>query len=109
MSAQATKRPPFAEPDPGWMGDPSRGASMGRASCKPEELKARKVHLQRVQGTADGAYDRGGAYWGSIYGERRFNVRPLWCAWDGEGHVLYFRAADRAEAKGQVPGAHFYR
>lgn len=105
MTDKAKK--PF-ETSSGWMGDPSRGASMGRASCKPEELKG-KVRLQRVEGTADGGYDRGGAYWGSIHGDRRYNIRPLWCAWDGEGHALFLRAADRAAAKGQIPGAQFYR
>ncbi len=43
----------------------SRGAPMGRRSrCEMAPDEVRRVHLQYVP-FIDGAYDRGGAYWGA--------------------------------------------
>lgn len=41
----------------------SRGAPMGRSNVG-EKPKDKKVYDCRVPMIADGAYDRGGAYWG---------------------------------------------
>lgn len=74
----------------GHMGDPRRGAPLGRASIIPEgaidsEIQLRRVHLDR-----DG-YDELGAYFG--IGE------PVWWAATDDGSLdTTFRAADRAAA-----------
>lgn len=67
------------------------GAPMGRQSNPFAELSGR-VHVRRVP-FVDGDYDPGGAYWGGGRG-----VLPLFCAWDDEGAVCYFRASDRVRA-----------
>lgn len=53
---------PSTPPDRGYMGDPRRGASLGRAShgTAPE---ASPIHLRRLRLDSQG-YDKGGAYWG---------------------------------------------
>ena len=51
-----------ALPPAGWMGDPSRGAAMGRPDHNGA-LQA-KLHLARVR-INQGGYDSGGAYWGT--------------------------------------------
>lgn len=93
---------------PGWMGDPRRGASLGRRdnpAADPEQTL--KFTLQRVR-LDSGGYDSGGAYWG--IGE------PLyWASAEQEGAEVsfYFRATDRDSAKAEVlsrhPGARFFR
>ena len=78
------------------------GAPMGRRQDRLEDFIG-KAHLQRVP-FVDGDYDKGGAYWGG----GPF-CDPLFCAWDDEGHVCYFRAPNREAAKSQVPILKFYR
>jgi len=93
-------------PDTGWMGDPKRGASMGRQdnpSLWPNAT--RKFTLQRVR-INSGGYDSGGAYWGI--------GQPLYWANCESGSIeFFFRARDRAAAKQELlkrhPGAKFYR
>ncbi len=65
------------------------GAPMGRESTKPENLVG-PVVVRRVP-MVDVDYDKGGAYWGC-------GREPLWCAWDKEGNVTYFRAPNLTEA-----------
>jgi len=82
------------------------GAPMGRRSNQVTELSGR-VHLRYVP-FVDGDYDRGGAYWGGgMY------TRPLFCAWDNEGCIVYLRSASRESAKknlsSQNPAIAFYR
>lgn len=80
------------------------GAPMGRYSNPVTELSGR-VHLRYVP-FVDGAYDQGGAYWGT-------GAQPLFCAWDDADHVVYLRAASREVAKAQLlsknPAITFYR
>lgn len=80
------------------------GAPMGRRSDHAQDFVGR-VHLRRVP-FVDGDYDPGGAYWGGGGG-------PLFCAWDDEGHVLYFRHDSRDAAKAELLGMNqsisFYR
>lgn len=82
------------------------GAPMGRAADSITDLIGR-VHLRYVP-FVDGDYDQGGAYWG---GGR--DTQPLFCAWDDESHVVYFRAASREGAKAKLssknPAITFYR
>jgi hypothetical protein len=69
------------------------GAPMGRKSDNPANFQGIKIRLCRVR-LYDGAYDKGGAYWGM--------GKPLYCAWgetDGECLEYYFRADDRETAK----------
>lgn len=94
-------------PESGWMGDMSRGASMGRPSTFSGNITAGngKCSLQRVR-LDSGGYDSGEAYWG--LGD------PLWWCGSDDGSVdLFFRARDRAAAKAEVriafPDARFYR
>lgn len=85
------------------------GAPMGRASTL-HPANPIKLHLAYVP-FIDGAYDQGGAYWGS--------PANLYVAWgtedgdDGEPSEFYCRASSREDAKRQVleacPEARFYR
>lgn len=76
----------------GWMGDPSRGAAMGRPSgvVRASELPPRSVYLSKVKLT-DG-YDDGGAYWGI--------GQPLYCAYSDDycEYCEYVRADSRVDA-----------
>lgn len=98
----------------GWMGDPKRGAQLGRPSTDPAtvtELKTPfRFYLQRVRLDA-GGYDSGGAYWGV--------GAPLYRFEAGEGPneltdwpAGFLRARTRADAKRQLretyPAARFY-
>lgn len=70
--------------------DCSRGAPMGRPDIEPERDPPRVV-IARVPLTVDGAYDAGGAYWGS--------GQPLWCvhnhgAFELEEEIVFFYRAD---------------
>ena len=79
-----------------------RGSPFGRANYNTCMFAPVKVHLTRVP-FVDGAYDRGGAYWGS--------PANLWCAEfqfyneleqkEHEG-MCFVRASSREEAKHQV-------
>jgi hypothetical protein len=69
------------------------GAPMGRRSDNPDLFDGIKIRLCRVH-LYDGAYDKGGAYWGM--------GKPLYCAWgenSEEQLVCYFRADNRETAK----------
>ena len=80
-------------PDPGWCGDPRRGASLGRRSDDPQGWPDNsKLYLAMVR-LDSGGYDPGGSYWG-IY-QRLYETKPV----DHEGHSYFFRAASRNEAK----------
>lgn len=80
----------------------SRGAPMGRPSDDAEDLTGH-VYLERVP-FVDGDYDEGGAYWGGGRG-----TPPLYCAWDDEGHAVYFRAKDLPSAKKMLPAGLSYK
>ena len=69
------------------------GAPMGRRESPVEDFTG-PVCLQKVP-MIDGDYDEGGAYWGG--------GTPLYCAWDDEGHAIYFRAKDSSAAKKKLP------
>lgn len=91
----------------GYMGDPKRGAAMGRPSIKPAApvVAPVRVTLQRVRLNA-GGYDQAGAYWG--------HGAPLyWAATDDGALDTTLRANSRDEAKERVraimPGARFAR
>lgn len=88
----------------GWMGDPRRGASMGRSQRTPETCASR-FYLRRIP-IDSGGYDQGGAYWGC--------GAPIYFAESEDGAAfLTMRAWDRDGAKEQVretyPAARFYR
>ncbi|MEL7519943.1 MAG: hypothetical protein AAFN48_13425 [Pseudomonadota bacterium] len=55
--------------DRGYMGDPRRGASLGRSNTSGDPDECWKFYLVRVR-LDNGGYDSGGVYWG--HGE------PLW-------------------------------
>jgi len=87
---------PTTTPDTGWMGDRSRGASMGRDEFDFEvgQIPAKSVYLSRVKIDSDG-YDPGGAYWGI--------GTPLYCAHsDGCDYCQYVRAHSREDAAVQL-------
>lgn len=93
--------PPSTTPDPGWCGDPKRGASMGRGShgSSPETV----IHYGLVH-LDEGGYDPGGSYWGI--------GKPVFEAY-AEGFYRTVRAADHDEAlaifQKMEPGAVFER
>ncbi len=90
----------FRTPDPGWCGDPGRGAGMGRPSDLAPDTT---VTLTLTKVVLHGDYDEGGAYWGG--GD---DVPGVWCAADAEaGEERYVRAWSRAEAMAQFPKANF--
>lgn len=81
-----------------------RGAQMGRRSILPEDpAKPIKLKLEFMR-LYDGAYDKGGAYWGS--------PDDLCCAYT-DGVAVYVRATTREVAKAKVresiPGAQFHK
>ena len=72
------------------------GSQMGRRNIIPADYAGEKLKLRRVP-FVDGAYDQGGAYWGT--------PANLWCAWgetETEQLEVFVRAADRDSAKLQV-------
>jgi hypothetical protein len=96
------------------MGDPARGAQLGRPTTDPADVAAAaspfRFYLQRVRLDA-GGYDSGGAYWGV--------GAPLYRFEAGEGAddltewpAGFLRARTRADAKRQLrdtyAGARFY-
>ena len=69
------------------------GAPMGRY-CDPIDSHARLVRVHRVKMSSCGAYDEGGAYWGS--GTALYRA-----VWEHESGVIcesFVRASNRAEA-----------
>lgn len=97
---------PKLAPDEGWMGDPKRGASLGRRNRLEYPLEApAKFYLRRVR-INSGGYDEGGSYWGVGL--------PLYFARDDDREIdMFLRAVSRDDAKWQVrlkyPAAAFYR
>lgn len=95
---------PTLPESPGWMGDPKRGAALGRPGWSMRDAPKGKLYLRELH-LNGGGYDSGGAYWG--LGQR------LYWASDGAAFDLYVRAADRDDAKAAVryeyPPAEFYR
>ena len=104
----------------GWMGDPARGAQLGRHTTDPASVAERdgtpaapspfRFYLQRVRLDV-GGYDGGGAYWGVGAPLYRFE------AGEGEDDLRdwpsgFLRARTRADAKRQLrdtyPAARFY-
>jgi hypothetical protein len=89
----------------GWMGDPRRGAAMGRPSIKPEVPPIGKFTLQQIR-LDSGGYDICGAYWGH-------HQRLYWCTSECGTYDSTLRAVDRNDAKRQFretyPNARFYR
>lgn len=87
------------EPDRGYIGDPRRGASLGRADVRGDPDTAARFHLRRVRLNA-GGYDSGGVYWG--HGGALFHYESA----DGtaSGFVRIWRADVRAafERRGGV-------
>ena len=81
----------------GFMGDPSRGAAMGRSSGRIDaaDLPYRSVYLSRVK-LDSGGYDDGGAYWGI--------GQPLYCAYSDDycEYCEYVRASSRSDAVNQL-------
>ena len=94
----ASGKKPFQVEVPG-----KYGAPMGRRSDPLASFEGAEVHLERVP-MFDGDYDEGGAYWGG-------GGKPLFCAWDDDGNVAYFRAKDLEHARAKIleeaPGAEF--
>lgn len=93
-------------PDPGWCGNPSRGASMGRGSHSPADPETpRKFYLVRVP-INSGGYDSGGSYWGTGTPLYRYESA------DGEADG-YLRGITREAAKAAIredyPSAEFFR
>ena len=92
----------------GWMGDPKRGASHGRADrahnpLRDPSLDPKRLYLRRLY-LDSGGYDEGGAYWG--------HSQPLYWATDGAGVDVFRRAPNRVTAKRllleKFPTARFY-
>lgn len=66
------------------------GAPMGRRDTPPEDpSRPVRLRLSRIRWT-DGAYDQGGAYWGS--GD------PIFCGYNRAGVRLYVRARNEVDA-----------
>lgn len=93
-----TLNPVTLESDAYYMGDPSRGAAMGRPRgvLKAHEMPQRSIYLNKVKLDRQG-YDSGGAYWGT--------PNDLYCAYGDteEGdYCEYVRASSRAEAASKL-------
>ena len=84
----------YQREDPGWCGDRSRGASMGRLHDLDYEAGDR-LTIRRVP-LDEGGYDPGGSYWGT--------GTPLFCV-SKDGFVTYLRAPGFEDAKAKFPGA----
>lgn len=107
---------PQLPPDRGWMGDPKRGAALGRVSSTPP-LQAPRFYLSELRLDA-GGYDAGGTYWGvgriEITSLSWRRVHRMYRAVTADGAAeMFFRADDREQARAKVleryPGARFYR
>ena len=83
------------------------GAQMGRRDMVEDDQTDAKVHLFRCRMTDYGAYDVGGAYWGS-------GNNPLYAAIARDGGFMAFRrGTSREDVKQQLldkyPNIRFYR
>lgn len=82
------------------------GSMMGRRSQLPDDTEAPvKLRMEKMR-WYDGAYDKGGAYWGA--------GTPVYCAYtDDWSAVVFVRGKDRDQAKqrvrDQLSHASFYR
>lgn len=82
--------------DPGWMGDPRRGASIGRPGNPGAGDPGAPVRLYLARVPLDwGGYDSGGAYWGDGVPLYRYESA-------GRERFGFLRAPDRAAAKLQL-------
>jgi len=94
----------YSDNDPkGWMGDPSRGAALGRLTIKGELGDGETLNVVRKQ--LDGDYDENGTYFGGGPG-----TQPLFWVSSEDGGIDYMiRAKDIGDARAQVgkqyPGA----
>lgn len=111
MNTSKTSKPSYKTNDPlGWCGNPSRGAAMGRSTCRGDVLHDGKLTLRKVS-LNSGGYDSNGTYFG--HGEPLF-----WYASDDsiEPDAIIdgmIRAKDRNAAKALIlqkyPDVKFYR
>ena len=89
----------------GWMGDPKRGAAMGRADKQAPALLEHKFNLRRIR-LNNGGYDSGGAYWGH-------HLLLYWACNQDHTAEMSFRAYNRKDAKAKIreeyPRARFFR
>lgn len=91
----------------------ARGADMGRPNVHAVDRTASiKFHVEYMP-FFDGAYDRGGAYWGSPANLwRAVSTEEVWCVsnWDGTSFKhrveLYFRANSRDVVKHRITTPH---
>lgn len=85
--------PSYGTNDPrGWMGDPKRGAALGRPDRVGDAGYSGVIHLRRVRIDADG-YDGLGTYWG-------LGDRPLWWFACANNYIdRTVRARTREEAR----------
>lgn len=98
----------------GWMGNPSRGAAIGRLNQLPDDRAAApKLHLAKMEMEApDYCYDKGGTYWGGWSWETG-RMYVAWGEWADQEIMINVRARDHEEAREKVkallPNAKFYR
>lgn len=99
-AVSAARKPAHQTPDPGWCGDRSRGAGLGRPSDLDLDT-TKTLTLRQVRLLGD--YDEGGAYWGG--GK---DSQGLWVATEPEsGEECYVRANSREQAMRKFPRAFF--
>lgn len=102
--------PDYKIHDPkGWMGDPKRGAALGRGAWHADDKYAPvKLYLRRVL-LVYGDYDSNGTYFGGGPDTKRL----YWCANEDQTIDFMLRGVDREDAKAQVkakyPNARFFR
>ena len=73
---------------------PSRyGAQMGRPEIHTDSIKKARCFRVRM---VDNDYDDGGVYWGG------YPAKPLYCATNGDGLMMFDRATSRTEAKQEM-------
>lgn len=102
--------PSYKYNDPrGWGGDPSRGASLGRASIQRKDNGYDGFAvLRKVRMSADKDYDLLGTYWGHMEG-----LHVWWCATKDYEIDFCVRATSRKSAEDEVrkhyPNIRFYK
>jgi len=89
------------------------GAPMGRGSWTQHRDKPIKFHIARVRGYDGGDYDKGGAYWGNLYGHPLYQAFGYAQCEDEPAQRIFVRAETRDKAKAEIlktfPLATFYR
>lgn len=99
--------------DKGYMGDPARGASLGRTDRRGDPDEQWKFYLVRLP-LDSGGYDQGGVYWGVGTPLWRYEAADLVYT---PGNLAlpsgFLRAASRAAAKAELrdlyPNCRFFR